>query len=81
MNALTTLFPNKKIKKKKLVLGVLFAQMLLFSISPLNAWSKEDHDHEHEASEQHAPHHEDGDHDEHEDHVDHDDDDVAFDTN
>lgn len=74
MNALTTLFPNKKIKKKTLVLSVLFAQMLLFSISPLNAWSKEDHDHEHEASEQHAPHHEDGDHDEHEDHVDHDDD-------
>ncbi len=74
MNVLTTSLPNKKIKKKKLVLGVLFAQMLLFSISPLNAGAKEDHDHEHEASEQHAPHHEDGDHDEHEDHVDHDDD-------
>ncbi|WP_370978589.1 efflux RND transporter periplasmic adaptor subunit [Agaribacterium sp. ZY112] len=77
MKTLTTLLPNKKTKKKKLVLATLFAQVLLFSISPLNAWSKEEHEHEHEheheASEQHAPHLEEGDHDEHEDHVDQDD--------
>ena len=40
----------------------------------LNAWSEGDHEHEHEAKDQHAPHHEDGDHDKHEDHVDHDED-------
>ncbi|WP_019603376.1 efflux RND transporter periplasmic adaptor subunit [Teredinibacter turnerae] len=46
----------------------------VFFLSNTPAFSANDHDHEHEASEQHAPHHEEGDHDEHEDHVDHDED-------
>lgn len=44
----------------------------VFFLSNTPAFSANDHDHEHEASEQHAPHHEEDDHDEHEDHVDHD---------
>ncbi len=72
MKRLTTLFPYRQPVKQNTVLGVFFAQILLFSILPLNAWSEDDHDHEHEAAEQHASHHEDGDHDEHEGHVDHD---------
>ena len=46
----------------------------VFFLSNTPAFSASDHNHEHEASEQHAPHHEEGDHDEHEDHVDHDED-------
>lgn len=72
MKRLTTLFPYRKPVKQNTVLGVFVAQVLLFSILPLNAWSEDDHNHKHEATEQHASHHEDGDHDEHEGHVDHD---------
>lgn len=72
MKRSTTLFPYRKPKNQKTFLTVFFAQVLLFSILPLNAWSEDDHDHKHEATEQHASHHEDGDHDEHEGHVDHD---------
>ena len=46
----------------------------VFFLSNTPAFSANDHDHEHEAPEQHAPHHEEGDHDEHENHVDHDED-------
>ncbi len=46
----------------------------VFFLSNTPAFSASDHNHEHEASEQHAPHHEEGDNDEHEDHVDHDED-------
>lgn len=62
MKILTSVFPCKKLEQRKKVLGVLFTQVLLFSLSPLNAWSEEGHQHENEASEQHVSHHEDGDH-------------------
>lgn len=74
MKALTTLFSHLKPKNKKPMLGIVFAPVLLLGALSINAWSEDEHDHEHEAKEQHAPHHEDGDHDEHEDHVDHDED-------
>lgn len=74
MKGLTTLFSYLKPKSKTPFLGVLLAPAFLLSALSLNAWSEGDHEHEHEANEQHAPHHEDGDHDKHEDHVDHDED-------
>jgi len=74
MKALTTLLSYSKPKNKKPILGIVFAPVLLLGALSINAWSEDGHDHEHEAKEQHAPHHEDGDHDEHEDHVDHDED-------
>ncbi len=76
MKGLTTLFFYRKPEKQKTILSVIFAQTLLLGISPLNTWAEDDHahDHEHEATEQHTPHHEEDDHDEHEDHVDHDED-------
>ena len=74
MKGLATLFFYFKPKSKTPFLGVLFASAFLLSALSLNAWSEGDHEHEHEANEQHAPHHEDGDHNKHEDHVDHDED-------
>src|SRR5690625_358505 len=74
MKAFTTLFSHLKLRNKKPILGIVFAPVLLLGALSINAWSEDEHDHEHEAKEQHAPHHEDGDHDEHEDHVDHDED-------
>jgi cobalt-zinc-cadmium efflux system membrane fusion protein len=58
------------VKNKTVFFGMLFVPVLL--LSTLSAWAEDDHEHEHEATEQHAPHHEEGDHDEHEDYVDHD---------
>src|SRR5690554_5066898 len=74
MKAFTTLFSHLKLRNKKPILGIVFAPVLLLGALSINAWSEDEHDHEHEAKEQHAPHHEDGDHDEHEDHGDHDED-------
>ena len=48
MKRSTTLFPYRKPKNQKTFLTVFFAQVLLFSILPLNAWSEDDHDHKHE---------------------------------
>lgn len=74
MKGVTTLFSYLTPKSRTPFLGALFAPVFLLSALALNAWSEGDHEHKHEAKEQHAPHHEDGDHDQHEDHVDHDDD-------
>jgi len=71
MKGLTTLFSYLTLKSRAPFLGVLIAFVFLLSALSLNAWSEGDHEHEHEAKDQHAPHHEDGDHDKHEDHVDH----------
>lgn len=71
MKGVTTLFSYLTPKSRTPFLGALFAPVFLLSMLSLNAWSEGDHEHEHEAKEQHAPHHEDGDH---EDHVDHDED-------
>ena len=71
MKDLTTLFSYLTPKSRMPFLGALFAPVFLLSMLSLNSWSEGDHEHEHEAKEQHAPHHEDGDHDKHEDHVDH----------
>ncbi|BCD98678.1 efflux RND transporter periplasmic adaptor subunit [Marinagarivorans cellulosilyticus] len=79
MKDLTTLFSYLKPKSKTPFSGVLIAFVFLLNALSLNAWSEGDHDHEHEANEQHEPHHEDGDHDKHEDHVDHDEDDHDHD--
>lgn len=51
---------------------LVISSVVFLSNTP--AFSANDYDHEHEASEQHAPHHEEGDHDEHSDLVDHDED-------
>lgn len=72
MEGLTALFSQLKHKNNKRILGIVFAAILLPGVLPLTAWAEEGHDHEHEATEQHAPHHEDGDHKAHADHVDHD---------
>jgi cobalt-zinc-cadmium efflux system membrane fusion protein len=72
MKGLTTLFFQLASKNKAIVFGVLFAPTVL--LGTLSARAEDGHDHEHEATEQHAPHHKEGDHEEHEDHVDHDDD-------
>jgi Membrane-fusion protein len=74
MKGLTMFFSHLIPKNKKPILGIVFAPALLLGALAINAWSEDEHDHEHEAKEQHAPHHEDGDHDEHDDHVDHDED-------
>src|SRR5690554_3513280 len=71
MKGLTTLFSHLKPKSKTSIFGMLFVPVLLLSALPINASSEDEHDHEHEATEQHAPHHEDGDHKAHADHVDH----------
>lgn len=74
MKDLTRLFSHLTPKNKKPIVGILLSPILLLGALSINAGSEDEHDHEHEATEQHAPHHEDGDHDEHEGHVDHDED-------
>ncbi len=64
---------------KKLIITALTTLTFVLSSFVLSTYvhaaEEHNHDHEHEANEQHAPHYEDGDHDKHEDHVDHDEDD------
>ncbi len=71
MKELTTKLPCKKGKPTQKGWTMLFVQFLLLTLSSMPAWPDDEHHHEHESSEQHAPHHENGDHRKHEDHDEH----------
>lgn len=68
MKSLTAWLSQLKPKNKTLAFGIVFTPILLLSALSLNVWSEDKHDHQHEAKDAHAPHHEDGGHDDHVDH-------------
>ena len=75
MKKLSPLFFSFKSKRKMFLSSALMAAVISLASLSLNLRAQEDdHAHEHEATEQHESHHEDGDHEAHEDHVDHDED-------
>ena len=74
MKGLMKKFPHMNCEQPKRVLATLIIPLFLTGLSSMPAWSEDDHghDHEHEKSEKHAPHYEEGNHDEYEDHDGHD---------